>query len=241
MDVTAMLNSSPEATEQRRLEEPNTTPLRNRTPWDAGGYSLPFHIHHLGTFTDDAYPNDSLMDIDQPRHRFSDSHSSLSSFASSNSISHSRFSSMSTVSSLHLSSHTVPEAIFMDSETSSHSSNMAAESCSPISPQTGRSNSQASSSPALYGNDLGLVSERPFYKSPRKEFVDQSTTLAEVVKVNSTNHVEGGKGGGPSAAPPRPASPSDAILIKRTAPPVTPYLPQPTSLVDRDYSYSLVP
>jgi hypothetical protein len=236
-----MLNTSLEATEQRRLEQPNTTPLRNRTPWDAGGYSLPFHNHHLGPFTDEGFPHESLMDIDHSRHKLSDSHSSLSSFASSNLISHSRLSSMSTVSSLHLSNHTVPEAIFTDSETSPHSSKNTAESCSPISPRTGRSNSQASLSPALYINDLALVAERHFYRPSLMESVDQPFAVTEMMEPHSTDRVGGGKEGGPSAASPRPASPSDAILIKRTAPPVTPYLPQPSNVVDREYSNSYVP
>lgn len=236
-----MLNTSPEATEQRRLEDLGTVPLRNRTPWDAGGYSLPFHTHHLGPFTDDSISHESLMDIDHSRHKLSDSYSSLSSFASSNSISHSRFSSMSTVSSLHLPNHIVPEAIFTDCETSPHSSKTTAESCSPMSPRTGRSNSQASLSPALYSSDLALVADRHSYRSSRKESVDQPFTVSEMVESYSTAHIGRGREEGPSAASPRPASPSDAILIKRTALPVALFRRQLPSVVDREYSQSYVP
>lgn len=234
-----MLNTSMEADGQPKLEEAMRNHFRNRTPWDAGGYTLPIHTHNFGSFTDDAFPNDSLMDnhIDQHRHKLSDSHSSLSSFASSNSISHSRFSSMSTVSSLQLPSQTISEAIYTESETSSHSSKTAAGSCSPVSPRTGRSTSQSSSSPALYGNSLASVAERHFYGTPRKESVDQIFTAAELAKVRSTDCVDGVKEGRVSTTPPRPASPSDAILIKRNTSPVIPHLLTPPSVVERDYSH----
>ena len=235
-----MLNTSTEADGQTNLEDTMRSPFRNRTPWDAGGYSLPIHTHQIGSFTDDTFPNDSLMDnhIDQRRHKLSDSHSSLSSFASFNSISHSRLSSMSTVSSLQLPSQTISEAIYTDSETSSHSSKTAAGSCSPVSPRTGRSNSQSSSSPALYGNSLASIAERYFYGSPQKESVDQIFTAAELAKVRSTDFVDGVKEGRVSTTSPRPASPSDAILIKRNTPPIIPHLPTPPSAVERDYSYT---
>ena len=235
-----MLNTSTEADGQTNLEDTMRNPFRNRTPWDAGGYSLPIHTHHLGSFTDDAFPNDALMDnhIDQRRHKLSDSHSSLSSFASSNSISHSRFSSMSTVSSLQLPNQTISEAIYTDSETSSHSSKTAAGSCSPVSPRTCRSTSQSSSSPALYSNSLASIAERHFYESPRKESVDLIFTVAELAKVGSTDCMDGAIEGRVSTTSPRPASPSDAILIKRNTPPVIPRLPISPSVVERDYSHT---
>jgi hypothetical protein len=239
MDVTAMLNTSKEADGPPKFEDSMRNPFRNLTPWDAGGFSLPIHTHRLGSFTDDAFPNDSLMDnhIDHRRHKLSDSHSSLSSFASSNSKSHSRFSSMSTVNSFQIPSQTITEAIFTDSETSSHSSKTATGSCSPISPRTGRSTSQSSSSPALYGNGLAPIAERHFYGSPRMESVDQIFTVAELTKIRSTDCVDGNQEGRLSTTPPRPPSPSDAILIRRTTPPVISHLPKPPSVVDREYSH----
>jgi hypothetical protein len=235
-----MLNTSMEADGQTNLEDTMKNHFRNRTPWDAGGYSLPIHTHHLGSFTDDAFPTDSLMDnhIDQRRHKLSDSHSSLSSFASSNSLSHSRFSSMSTVSSLQLPNQTISEAIYTDSETSSHSSKTAAGSCSPVSPHTGRSTSQFSSSPALYSNSLASIAERHFYEYPRKESVDQIFTVVEPAKIRTTDCVDGVMEGRVSTISSRPASPSDAILIKRNTPPVMSRLPTPPSLVERDYSHT---
>jgi len=240
MDVTAMLNTSTEADGQTNLEDAMRNPFQNRTPWDAGGYSLPIHAHNLGPFTDDAFPNDSLMDnhIAQRRHKLSDSHSSLSSLASSNSISHSRFSSMSTVSSLQLPSQTISEAIYTDSEASSHSSKTAAGSCSPVSPCTGRSTSQSSSSPTLYGNSLTSIAERHFYGYSRKESVDQIFIIAELAKVRSIDSVDGVIEGRVSTISPRPASPSDAILIKRNTPPVVTRLPTPPSVVERDFPHT---
>jgi hypothetical protein len=231
-------NTSTEGDGQSKLEVTMGNPFQTRTPWDAGGYSLPIHTHHLGPFRDDAFPNDSLMDnhIDQRRHKLSDSHSSLSSFASSNSISHSRFSSMSTVSSLQLPSQTISEALFTDSETSSHSSKTATGSCSPVSPRTGRSTSQSSSSPALYSSGLAPIAERHFYGSPRKESVDHLFTVTELAKERSTECVDGGGEGRLLTTSPRPASPSDAILIKRTTTPVIPYRKRRSSVVESEYS-----
>jgi hypothetical protein len=240
MDVTAMLNTSKEVDEQTHLEDAMRNTFRSRTPWDAGGYSLPIHAHHLGSFTDDAFPNDSPVDnhIDQHKHKLSDSHSSLSSFASSNSISHSRFSSMSTVSSLQLPSQTISEAIYTDSDTNSHSSKTAAGSCSPVSPRTGRSASQSSMSPVLYGNSLVSIAERHFYGSPRKESIDHIFTVAELAKMRSTEYVDGVIEGRVSTVSPRPVSPSDAILIKRNTPPAITHLPTPPSTVERVFSHT---
>jgi hypothetical protein len=240
MDVTAMLNTSTEGDGQSQLEDTVGNPFRTRTPWDAGGYSLPIHTHHLGPFRDDTFSNDSLMDnhIDQPRHKLSDSHSSLSSFASSNSVSHSRFSSMSTVSSLQLPNQTISEALFTDSETSSHSSKTATGSCSPVSPRTGRSTSQSSSSPALYSSGLVPIAGKHLYGSPRKESVDNLFTVTELAMERSTDCMDGSGDGTASTTSPRPASPSDAILIKRTTTPITVYRTRQPSVVDSEYSHA---
>ncbi len=235
-----MLNTSAEGDGQSQLEDSIGNPFQTRTPWDAGGYSLPIHTHNFGSFTDDAFPSDSIVDNyrDQRRHKLSDSHSSLSSSTSSNSISHSRFSSMSTVSSLQLPGQTISEAIFTDSETSSHSSKTATGSCSPVSARTGRSTSQSSSSPALYGNGLVLIAERHLYGSPRKDSVDQLFSVIEPAKVRSTGFGDGSKERRVSTISPRPASPSDAILIKRTTPSVISYVAKQPSVVERENSHT---
>lgn len=94
---------SPEKTPPRRTSVSRGS-NRSRTPWDAGGYSLGLTLDTKTTQTA-ARPvphSESPIDSASPeslRHKFSDSHSSLSSYTSSaNSGTHSRFSSMSTVS-----------------------------------------------------------------------------------------------------------------------------------------------
>ncbi|KAK9782898.1 hypothetical protein SCAR479_01241 [Seiridium cardinale] len=101
---SAVQTPSPERTPSRRTSE-SRTPNRARTPWDAGGYSLPLTLDtKVATQppTRPAFYNESPIDSaspKSPKHRFSDSYSSLSSYTSSlNSMSHSRFSSLSTVS-----------------------------------------------------------------------------------------------------------------------------------------------
>jgi hypothetical protein len=106
---------SPETTPSRRLSSGSRTPSRSRTPWDAGGYSLPLSLESKFipcSPTKQVLPSrDSPTEILlppspkslSPHHKFSDSHSSLSSYtstcsSSNNSSAHSRFSSLSTVS-----------------------------------------------------------------------------------------------------------------------------------------------
>lgn len=117
MDVTALLNESSSAVDQqRRGIETLRLPTRSRTPWDAGGYSLPLNtaalkitspeVDHQDAFhlgeddTTTVIPFTSAMPM-SPIHKFTDSRSSLSSFASSSlhSANHSRYSSISTLNS----------------------------------------------------------------------------------------------------------------------------------------------
>lgn len=106
MDVTSLLNAGSLAVEQKRMENLRIAG-RSRTPWDAGGYSLPITtktpISPSCQPQQDSYFDDRQIDTpSSPRHKLSDSRSSLSSFASSiQSTTHSRFSSMSTVSGSH--------------------------------------------------------------------------------------------------------------------------------------------
>ncbi|KAK4453755.1 hypothetical protein QBC34DRAFT_192982 [Podospora aff. communis PSN243] len=109
---TAVPTPSPERTPPPRRTSGSRSPVRNRTPWDAGGYSLPLTLDtksipsfgstgsRPGFYRNCDSPTDCSVSPKSPRHKFSDSRSSLSSYASSstNSISHSRISSLSTVS-----------------------------------------------------------------------------------------------------------------------------------------------
>src|SRR4051812_30477857 len=115
MDVTSLLNSNAAAAvaaveKQVKMESTRGTPSRSRTPWDAGGYSLPINTIQLAPQLNRQTPQSQYDDSQRaecqspasPGHKFSDSRSSLSSFTSSlQSTTHSRFSSMSTVNSAH--------------------------------------------------------------------------------------------------------------------------------------------
>lgn len=118
MDVTALLNSTSAAAGQRKSRDVSCTPTRSRTPWDAGGYSLPISTHSNAAFT----PPQQIHYDDPPsesptssKHRLSDSRSSLSSFTSSlNSTTHSRFSSMSTVGSSHPLNNLITDNLYIE-------------------------------------------------------------------------------------------------------------------------------
>ncbi|KAK0635795.1 hypothetical protein B0T17DRAFT_503299 [Bombardia bombarda] len=107
---TAVPTPSPERTHSRRTSG-SRSPNRNRTPWDAGGYSLPLTLDtksiHTPSTARPAFYSESPTDGQtsdspkSPKHKFSDSRSTISSYTSSssnNSVSHSRISSLSTVS-----------------------------------------------------------------------------------------------------------------------------------------------
>jgi hypothetical protein len=109
---TAVPTPSPEHTPAWRSSSTSRSPIRSRTPWDAGGYSLPLSLDvksiHSSSSARPAFYNDSNFDSlapgspKSPKHKFSDSRSSFSSYVSSsnNSVSHSRISSLSTVGEL---------------------------------------------------------------------------------------------------------------------------------------------
>lgn len=129
MDVTALLNESSYAVDQQRKGiETLRLPTRSRTPWDAGGYSLPLNTaalkitspevdyqdaFHLGEDdTTTVIPFTSVMPT-SPIHKFTDSRSSLSSFASSSlhSANHSRYSSISTLNSPRAITSSLPDPL----------------------------------------------------------------------------------------------------------------------------------
>ncbi|KAI1140438.1 hypothetical protein F5Y05DRAFT_317956 [Hypoxylon sp. FL0543] len=99
-------NSSLEKASSRRTSE-TKLPSRSRTPWDANGYALPLTVDTTSSQPPDRPVSNSTSPAESgspksPRHKFSGSHSSLSSYASSStSLSHSRISSMSTVAGMH--------------------------------------------------------------------------------------------------------------------------------------------
>jgi len=121
MDVTALLNENSAAVDQQQIVTEGTSrlPTRSRTPWDAGGYSLPLNtlaamnsppIQYAQDVEDremDATPTSVpftarpfFTTTNSPFHKLTDSRSSMSSFTSSlHSAGHSRYSSVSTLNS----------------------------------------------------------------------------------------------------------------------------------------------
>ncbi|CAL3967376.1 unnamed protein product [Diplocarpon coronariae] len=219
MDVTSLLNANSLAVEQQRENDgeerkvgaATKTPSRNRTPWDAGGYSLP-----INTVSSPSTPpkNEELGRCDSestptsPRHKFSDSRSSLSSFASSlQSASHSRFSSLSTVSSATPSS-TFTEALLstLGPQPSlldfGHPSGTDETQTTPGYPRLGGSISPTGSLDAL-----ALVAENEM----AGQQANRNAETAKASLMKGKEEVSKGED--------RPSSPSDAILIKRTTVP----------------------
>lgn len=210
MDVTSLLNAnSMAATGGAGDEKKNdgSRPVRNRTPWDAGGYSLPIMSSNPAAAKATTPPaftpqpthlDDSQTELPSPNHKSSDSRSSFSSFASSiQSASHSRFSSISTVSgSYPLNSCWASDVLSPKSTTF--------ELASPLNP-TAPSNEPRHNIPA-----------------PTTEIPD---TLSTIIELRTTPDPEQQTRDdreidcASNPAIPRPSSPSDAILIRRTTVP----------------------
>jgi hypothetical protein len=224
MDLISLLNANSSTAGQQR-KDVSRTPPRNRTPWDAGGYSLPINtVSSMNITAPTTPPQNVLYDDSQvetprsPHHKFSDSRSSLSSFTSSlQSTSHSRFSSMSTVSSAIQPLNTIlAESIALDSITKpqplklestpfpmghSRSSSSATQPRGSISP-TG-------SPDALAPVAKGQLARRRSEPSTSKGEEDDMSTSKEGSEVTTDR----------AMSSERPSSPSDAILIKRTTVP----------------------
>ncbi|KAI2473225.1 hypothetical protein F4781DRAFT_225894 [Annulohypoxylon bovei var. microspora] len=112
--------SSNEKTPSRRTSD-TKVPSRSRTPWDANGYALPLTLDTKSTQVPGRQVSNSTSPAESgspksPRHKFSDSHSSLSSYASSStSLCHSRISSMSTVGGIQSIS-TIPDTPSLETQ-----------------------------------------------------------------------------------------------------------------------------
>ncbi len=228
MDLNTLLNANSSAVGQRK--EVWRTPPRSRTPWDAGGYSLPINTVSSMTATSPTTPPQNThfdySHIDTPRmphHKFSDSRSSLSSFTSSlHSASHSRFSSMSTVSSAIQPLNTIlAESIALDSGTKPQSLNLETLASMDQHYTHSRSSSsatqpQGSISPTDSLDALALVAESQL---ARREF-EPSTSKAGEDNISLSKEEERKFTVDKSISSERPCSPSDAILIKRTTVPI---------------------
>lgn len=226
MDVTSLLNSNPAAAEQRKRADSGSSraPSRNRTPWDAGGYSLPINTATNGTRTPQQQTQPENRNDDapistpptSPKHRFSDSRSSLSSFTSSlqSTTTHSRYSSTSTLNSNSHAHHKSfgtdilsPELRSISQALESGSQPLAIETCHANESPLGTSLSPTSSTL----EQLTLIAE-----SHLSEQVSESSSRSnDAMETAATNLAA--ESNTKSASPNRPGSPSDAILIKRTS------------------------
>jgi len=232
MDVTSLLNENAAEQQKKGDASAKTTSTRNRTPWDAGGYSLP--INTLSTApassssTRTTTPPQNMKNTQEheesidipssPRHKFSDSRSSLSSFTSSlQSTSHSRYSSSSTVSSSLQQINYIGDIISPISGSKKSSvdfgSLTAMEGTRPRSgTQSWGTISPIDSMEALVlAAEKHSVSQRPL--SARQLSNEDSTMSQTTEKPPSPSQIE-------LPARERPSSPSDAILIKRSALPI---------------------
>jgi hypothetical protein len=225
MDVTSLLNSNPAAAEQRKRADSGNSgssraPSRSRTPWDAGGYSLPINTATKATISPQQQTRPEIRHDDvsistpppSPKHRFSDSRSSVSSFTSSlqSPATHSRYSSTSTLYSNSHAHHKSfgtdilsPELGGICQALESTTQSLVIDSCQASETRQGISLSPIGS-PL---EQLALVAEcqRPETGSRYKDRMETAATdFAAEGTLKSVPYT-------------RPGSPSDAILIKRTS------------------------
>lgn len=214
MNVTSLLNDAPE-TRLHWWTEPEKCCGSNRTPWDAGGYSLPMNNHPSGIFTTLTPLNESPLENHSNGfgHKMSDSSSSLSSFTSSNTASHSRFSSTSTFSNLHPYNPVTADA---DSRPSKANSSCS----SPVSPSSGRPRHYLNWSLTDCVNKLALVAEHSTDLYLQDEDMDRPALNAEIAMTELKKELPTSKLDGLSVDAPRPMSPSDAVFMGRSKPSV---------------------
>jgi len=218
-DTTATSTAvpTPERSPPRRTSG-SRSPNRNRTPWDAGGYSLPLTLDTklIPTFTSSAgrptlFPADhsptearliSSSSPKSPKHKFSDSRSSnSSSYTSCSSLSHSRISSLSTVSEFQPTSSS-STLLFTDVDCSSSNqpSKPAAATCHRRQPSLPAS---LDSTPGYRHRQRREEANEP---SPKMDPYHQQPPRSSR---QATNMV------GDEESPSRPGSPSDALMIRR--------------------------
>lgn len=240
MDVTSLLNSgaaaAAAAAEQQKLTESSrSTPTKSRTPWDAGGYSLPINTLSLAPSPSQKAQNEDSQDLENQtstspkQHKFSDSRSSLSSFTSSlQSATHSRYSSMSTINSTHQLSNLSLESLSPKSKNATLNLELA----------TIESNSEPrisiSLSPTGSLDTLALVAEHHPLTQPAQQLAGEGGLRPALRRGTSLASAQG-------ISPNRPSSPSDAILIKRTAAPILRVNTGDADLKRAELSQQLVP
>ncbi|TEY37180.1 hypothetical protein BOTCAL_0526g00010 [Botryotinia calthae] len=238
MDVTSLLNSNSAAAEQQKRQgERFVLPSRNRTPWDANGYSLPtntsnhtINIGELGTGDELSTVNNDNprihcydshgTDSERSHHKFSDSRSSLSSFTSTtnstatSSSNHSRLSSFSTnnshpVSFSHKYCNSAAEhSTDLNSSYSITSQNNIESYSAPTSPHNTRKISIMVSSPTENLDALAALAEQESSRSsPKNQDARSQSVVAAPGAPDQVDSVRESES--------RPGSPSDTMLIRR--------------------------
>ncbi|KAK3995138.1 hypothetical protein QBC44DRAFT_390399 [Cladorrhinum sp. PSN332] len=221
---TAVPTPSPERAQSReRSGSHSPTRTRNRTPWDAGGYSLPLTIDTKSipspadarpAFLDDSPIEGShtslVSPVSQGAHKLSASRSSLSSSYSSSSYSttnHSRISSLSTVSEFgsfsqpNNSNTTCYHA--SSSPYSKHQRFYSQQLTYPGSSQSESISSMADRRATGRNHDIGPCFTMVNTTSPEQESNQRIVNSSHSSRSNSI------------AIPVRANSPSDAVIIRR--------------------------
>lgn len=181
-------------------------PCRSRTPWSAGGFSLPLMVDtksiHSSTTIPASFGESPIEDVTpvSPKsleHKFSDSGSSQSSYAASSSSSspHSRMSSLSTVNGsqrlMNSSLDFQPMETLMSAEPEVKDMRFGDETQPP--PLT----------PVQLGHKHSASSGQ--FQAPGPDHADQNPEDAGATQKDND----------------RPASPSDVTLIKRSRPSIS--------------------
>lgn len=176
-----------------RTSSESRLPGRSRTPWDAGGYSLPLTLNVKNvqnsqaakpSFYTEATPVDSVGSTSpkSPKHKFSDSRSSLSSYTtmssntSSHSRSHSRISSLSTVSEYQPMNSFMSDSTPTERRMSDPDSGMTCPTVVEIQPPSPSRRGFEDVSPDASDNDSPMHSDRP--RSPSDAILVRNRGLA---------------------------------------------------------------
>lgn len=211
-----MLNASPDDAEQPRALHTWEATIRSRTPWDAGGYSLPVNHDLDTTISKHNHHHDSSLESSQTfptKHSLSDSRGSLSSLASASTSTHSRFSSASTVGGFQAFTNFTDSTKLSDSSVDWTSLLANSATLSPASPATFSFHHYPPSPRAEPIHVLAQIAER--------RYMDADTPLEEHYKDSEMADVDTRATSATSDQPAlsRTASPTDALLIKRRTPP----------------------
>ncbi|KFY93862.1 hypothetical protein V500_03505 [Pseudogymnoascus sp. VKM F-4518 (FW-2643)] len=215
MEVGLMLNASPDDGDQPKPLLTWEATIRSRTPWDAGGYSLPVNHDLDTTISKHNHHHDSSLESSQTyptKHSLSDSRGSLSSLASASTSTHSRFSSASTVGGYQAFTNFTDNSKLSESSVDWTSLLANSATLSPASPATFSFHHYPPSPRAEPIHVLAQIAERRYMDADtlsEEHYKDSEMTDADTRETSATSD---------QPALSRTASPTDALLIKRHTP-----------------------